>query len=82
MKTIPQHELRGQTSHVLRRVEAGECIRITVYGRPVADLVPVRELRRNFVPRKEILDLLKRASLDPKFHSDIESVTGATRVKL
>jgi prevent-host-death family protein len=82
MKTIPQHELRSQTSHVLRRVEAGECMRITVDGRPVADLVPVRELRRNFVSRKELLDLLKRTPLDPEFRGDIQAAAGATTVKL
>jgi prevent-host-death family protein len=37
MKTIPQRELRNLISRVLREVEAGERIRITVDGRPVAD---------------------------------------------
>ena len=41
MATIPQRELRNDTAAVLRRVEAGETMRITSNGRPVADLVPV-----------------------------------------
>jgi prevent-host-death family protein len=41
MATIPQRELRNDTAAVLRRVEAGETVRITSNGRPVADLVPV-----------------------------------------
>jgi prevent-host-death family protein len=41
MATIPQRELRNDTAGVLRRVEAGETVRITSNGRPVADLVPV-----------------------------------------
>jgi prevent-host-death family protein len=82
MKTISQRELRKRTNRVLRRVEAGECMRITVDGRPVADLVPVRELRRNFVSRKELLDLLKRTPLDPEFRGDIQAAAGATTVKL
>jgi prevent-host-death family protein len=82
MKTISQRELRNRTSRVLRRVGAGECMRITVDGRPVADLVPIRALRRNFVPRRELLQLLKRAPLDPEFRGDIEGATGATIVKL
>jgi len=82
MKTISQRELRNRTSRVLRRVEAGECMRITVNGRAVADLVPVRALRRNFVPRRELLQLFKRAPLDPKFQGDIEDATGVTILKL
>lgn len=41
MATIPQRALRNDTAGVLRRVEAGETMRITSNGRPVADLVPV-----------------------------------------
>lgn len=41
MATIPQRELRNDTAAVLRRVAAGETVRITSNGRPVADLVPV-----------------------------------------
>lgn len=36
---------------LLRRVEAGERLRITVHGHPVADLVPVQR-RATFVPRE------------------------------
>ena len=38
MKTIPQRELRNGVSRVLREVEAGEDMRITVDGCPVAKL--------------------------------------------
>jgi prevent-host-death family protein len=38
---VPQRELRNNTAGLLRRVEAGEHLRITVHGHPVADLVPV-----------------------------------------
>jgi len=38
---IPARELRNDVSAVLRRVEAGEHLRITVSGRPVAELVPL-----------------------------------------
>jgi prevent-host-death family protein len=34
-------ELKANLSSVLREAEAGERIRVTVRGRPVADLVPV-----------------------------------------
>jgi prevent-host-death family protein len=45
MVTIPQKELRNQVSEVLRRVEAGETLTVTVAGREVAELSPVRKRR-------------------------------------
>ncbi|MGH2442205.1 MAG: type II toxin-antitoxin system Phd/YefM family antitoxin [Chloroflexota bacterium] len=38
---IPARELRNKVSGVLRRVERGESLRVTVSGRPVAELVPL-----------------------------------------
>lgn len=59
---IPQRELRNRTADLLRRVEAGERLRITVHGHPVAELVPLEEERprpRTFVPIKEIQEGLR-----------------------
>ena len=78
MKTIPQRELRNRVSRVLRQVEGGERMRITVDGRPVADLVPIGGVRRTFVPIDEVLRLLARASLDRNFSRDIEGAAGGT----
>jgi len=75
---IPQRELRNRISQVLRRVEAGERLRITVDGRPVADLIPVSDARRTYVPRDEVIELLTRAPLDPAFARDLHGVTGTT----
>lgn len=41
MSDIPARELRNDVSGVLRRVEAGERLRVTVSGRPVAELIPL-----------------------------------------
>ncbi len=41
MNDLPARELRNNVSVVLRRVEAGERLRVTVSGRPVAELVPL-----------------------------------------
>ncbi|HEX9824171.1 MAG TPA: type II toxin-antitoxin system prevent-host-death family antitoxin [Actinomycetota bacterium] len=41
MEEIPARELRNDVSRVLRRVEAGERLRVTVNGRPVAELIPL-----------------------------------------
>lgn len=54
MATVPQRELRNDTAGVLRRVAAGEVVRITSNGRPVADLVPV-ERPATYVPLCEVV---------------------------
>lgn len=41
MTDIPARELRNDVSAVLRRVEHGERLRVTVSGRPVAQLLPL-----------------------------------------
>jgi prevent-host-death family protein len=41
MADIPARELRNDVSAVLRRVEQGERLRVTVSGRPVAQLLPL-----------------------------------------
>jgi prevent-host-death family protein len=46
MTEIPDGELREHVSEVLRRVEAGEELVVTVDGRPVAELRPVRQRDR------------------------------------
>jgi prevent-host-death family protein len=51
---IPARELRNHVSEVLRRVQAGERLVVTVSGRPVAELVPI-ERRRRFVAWEEFL---------------------------
>ncbi len=78
MRHIPQRELRNDIARILREVEAGERLRVTVGGRPVADLVPIEGSRRTFVPRDALVELLEKASLDRGFLRDVESATGAT----
>jgi release factor glutamine methyltransferase len=54
---IPQRELRNDVSSVLRRVEAGETLRVTVRGRPVAQIGPLTE-RGRFVTRERLVAAL------------------------
>ncbi|HYM71160.1 MAG TPA: type II toxin-antitoxin system prevent-host-death family antitoxin, partial [bacterium] len=68
----------NRIGQVLRQVERGQEVRITVNGRPVADLVPIRKARRNFVPRDAVAQLIVRAPLDRAFTRKIATVTGAT----
>jgi prevent-host-death family protein len=41
MADIPARDLRNNVSGILRRIEAGERLRVTVSGRPVAELGPL-----------------------------------------
>ena len=60
---VPQRALRNETAALLRRVEAGERLTITVHGHPVAELGPVPS-QRTFLPREEFLARMA-GSLDP-----------------
>src|SRR3954471_10211433 len=50
---IAQKQLRNNTAEILRRAEAGEEFTITVAGRPVARLGPVR--RRQWVSGPDLV---------------------------
>jgi len=74
-RTIPQRELRNNVAAVLREVEGGGRVRVTVHGHAVADLVPIAR-RRTFVPGAEALRIIREAPLDADFESDVDSVVG------
>lgn len=63
---------------MLRRVEAGESVVITVRGRPVADLVPHRRDEPRWMPREELIPLLEKYSADPGLRDDLERLAGDT----
>jgi prevent-host-death family protein len=67
---VPQRELRNNTASLLRRVEAGEQLRITVHGHPVAELVPI-DRAQQFVPYDELLNEL-RGTMLPSDHLELE----------
>jgi prevent-host-death family protein len=69
-RTIPLRELRNDVSRILKEVEAGVSYRVTVDGKPTADLVPIRE-RRTFVPWPIIERIIREAPLDPGFMDDV-----------
>ena len=78
MKSIPQRELRNDIARVLREVEAGARLRVTVDGRPVADLIPIEGARKTFVSRDAVVELLRDAPLDAAFSRDIEAAIDHT----
>ncbi len=62
--TIPQRELRNETAKLLRRVETGERLTITVHGHPVAELGPVRG-NRTFIRGEDVVAAIG-GLLDPR----------------
>lgn len=73
MATIPQKELRNHVGEVLRRAEAGERFTITVSGRPVAELGPVRA--RRWVSSAGLSDLWVTPP-DHTLEDDLEALGG------
>jgi prevent-host-death family protein len=71
MTTVGLRELRQDASELVRRVEAGEEITISVSGRPSAVLVPVRPTRwRAWAEFEELF----RGPADPDWTRDRELV--------
>lgn len=77
MREIPQRELRNNVTSVLREVDAGERLRITVRGRPVAELVPV-EPGADYITADDVRRIREDAPLDAAFLSEVESLVGDT----
>ena len=76
MPEVPSRDLRNDTAGVLRRVQAGEDITITVRGRPVALLTPVHPKRRRWLTAAEFLTRLQRAQADPGLRADLAILAG------
>lgn len=67
---IPQRELRNNVSDVLRRAEAGQHFTVTVDGRPVAQLGPLREPRR-LAAGARLAELLATHPVDEDWGADL-----------
>jgi prevent-host-death family protein len=70
-RDVSVRELRNHTAEVLRRVEAGERLRVTVDRRPVAELGPL-PARSAWVPRERALTGLAQA--DPGLRAELAEV--------
>lgn len=67
---VSSRELRADVSAVLRRVEEGEELTVTVGGRPVARLTPLRRRPRT-IPTATLLAALDRVSADPELAHEL-----------
>lgn len=63
---------------MLRRVEAGESVVITVRGRPVADLVPHEPVGPRWIGADELIAMLETHAADPGLRDDLERIAGDT----
>jgi prevent-host-death family protein len=75
---IASRELRNDTAGVLRRVQAGARVTVTVNGRAVAELVPVQRSRRGWIRREELVARLRTAQADPGLRADLARLAGET----
>lgn len=70
--SISVRELRNTVSEVLRRVEGGERLTVTVDRRPVAEIVPLR--RRRSVSATEALGVASRHAADRRLIEDVRGL--------
>ena len=78
MPDVAARELRNRTADVLRRVEAGEHLTITSRGRAVAELIPVRAVRRRPIRRAELIGRLGVAQADSQLREELAVLSGDT----
>ena len=76
MATVPQRDLRNRTAEVLRRVEQGERITVTVHGRPAADLVPPSAAPAQLAPIRGALAVLRALPADPLLRAELAADSG------
>jgi prevent-host-death family protein len=76
MAEVPARELRNDTAGVLRRVDQGENVTITVHGRPVARLSPVDSRRRRPIPWHEFIARMERDQADPGLRDELRELAG------
>ncbi|MCL2849228.1 MAG: type II toxin-antitoxin system prevent-host-death family antitoxin [Micrococcales bacterium] len=62
MSVVGIRELRQSASQVIRRVQAGEMVEVTVQGRPAARIVPIAPARTRTVTRAELRERMAGAT--------------------
>lgn len=73
-RRIAQQHLRDDNAKVLDAVAAGATFVVTRDGEPVAELRPLRAVRRTFIPRDEVAALASApVRIDhPQFRADVD----------
>ncbi len=68
MDQVSVRDLRNHTADVLRRVEAGQRLQVTVDRRPVAELIPLPQ-RTTWVSRERVVASMLQA--DPGLRAEL-----------
>ena len=82
MATVASRELRNDTAGVLRRVEAGEEVTITVNGRAVATITAAAPKRRRWLSKTELVKRLETSQADAGLRDDLAELAGETTDEL
>jgi prevent-host-death family protein len=77
MPDIPARDLRNDVSAVLRRVESGERLRVTLNGRPIAEIVPLPRRTRS-LPWKVFIDGAAHWRADPGLANELAELLPET----
>jgi prevent-host-death family protein len=77
--TVGAFEAKTHLAELLRQVSAGQVIRITQRGKPVADLMPIttNDMERSTVAAQKMLFLMKGVAVQAEI--DIKSLINAGR---
>lgn len=78
MTTIASRDLRNHTADVLRQVSDGTRVTITVNGRPVAEISPVRGVRPQFFTKADLAELILHKQADAGLTRDLGRLAGDT----
>ena len=77
MTEVAARDLRNDTAGVLRRVQAGEDIVLTVRGAPVARIVPVSSRLAGSMTSDEFVRRLQSSAADPGLAADLPAMGDA-----
>lgn len=78
MSTVASRDLRNHTADVLRQVAGGTHVTITVNGRPVAQISPIRSARTQFLSKADLIEIITRRQADPGLREDLARLAGET----
>jgi prevent-host-death family protein len=78
MTKVASRDLRNHTAEVLRQVSEGAHVTVTVNGTPVAELSPVRAMRRASISKRDLIVLLANHQADPGLRDDLAALAGET----
>lgn len=77
MTSVASRDLRNHTAQVLRQVADGTRVTVTVNGKPVAEIGPVRALRPPFFAKADLLTLIDHQA-DAGLSGELDALAGDT----